>query len=265
MNRLTITTWMVSALLHSAAVLPLAWATGILTPVPEVYNEGEGQVERGLTVDVVSIGNAAQDDVRDAVREQVANPTPIVVAQTKPDEPDVKNVIAATQSATEVAATTIEETAPVMVAAQEVAAVDQAAEDEVRQHRNSGALKGGAKLLVLNGYASKIQGVLRDVKPSHRISIAGRVIVGFTVDPEGRVTSRTVLQSSGVDMLDKAAIEMVDKASFPPPPPLDAPISGSVTVSISSCEAVAVALSKGSVASPQLLAQKPWLWSGSIP
>ena len=46
----------------------------------------------------------------------------------------------------------------------------------------------------------------------------GEVMLDLQLDGNGRVLSSKVQQSSGYDALDKQALEMVKKASFPPPP-----------------------------------------------
>ncbi len=48
----------------------------------------------------------------------------------------------------------------------------------------------------------------------------GTVIIMFVLDREGRVVSKAVEKSSGIDALDKAALEMVDRANPLPPLPV---------------------------------------------
>lgn len=47
----------------------------------------------------------------------------------------------------------------------------------------------------------------------------GTVQVAFTIDPSGRVTSSRVARSSGNPELDKAALDMLRRASPVPAPP----------------------------------------------
>jgi protein TonB len=61
----------------------------------------------------------------------------------------------------------------------------------------------------------------RKVNP--RSKRRGSVVVEMTVDPSGKVLSRTVKESSGVKLLDDAALQSIDKSS--PFPPFDGGVS----------------------------------------
>lgn len=52
----------------------------------------------------------------------------------------------------------------------------------------------------------------------------GTALLSFTMDSEGRVLSRSLERSSGSDILDRAALDMIDRAS-PLPIPSGAPPS----------------------------------------
>jgi protein TonB len=75
-------------------------------------------------------------------------------------------------------------------------------------------------------YASK---VLQEIR-NHRISAigVGSVVVAFSVDAAGDITSVAIVRSSGKDDLDSAALRMV-RAARPGPPP-DGHFSGSTTI-----------------------------------
>jgi len=63
--------------------------------------------------------------------------------------------------------------------------------------------------------------------------IEGRVVVGFTIDPDGRVTSAEIVQSSRHSALDQAALNAVKTASpFPRPPAkmFDGPLEMKITI-----------------------------------
>jgi TonB family protein len=53
------------------------------------------------------------------------------------------------------------------------------------------------------------------------IKLEGRTVVFFHVDPDGQITSRRILESSGHAMLDQAALETVDRVNPLPPFPAD--------------------------------------------
>ncbi len=63
--------------------------------------------------------------------------------------------------------------------------------------------------------------------------IEGRVVVGFTLDSEGRVTSAEILQSSRHSALDQAALDAVRSAapfSRPPANLFDGPLEMKITI-----------------------------------
>ena len=104
MNRLSATTWIASIALHGLVVLPfVTFASGSRH---EVYDEGTGndafRMDKGITIDMVSFGDAAERIEIAEVAPAVANPTPPPIIETKPVEPELKEVIASTQSSTEV-------------------------------------------------------------------------------------------------------------------------------------------------------------------
>ncbi|MEZ5658574.1 MAG: energy transducer TonB [Burkholderiaceae bacterium] len=51
--------------------------------------------------------------------------------------------------------------------------------------------------------------------------LEGTVVVRFQLDANGTVLAREILESSGIGILDQAALESIDRASpFPAPPPI---------------------------------------------
>ncbi len=63
--------------------------------------------------------------------------------------------------------------------------------------------------------------------------IEGRVVVGFTLDPDGRVTSAEIVRSSRHSALDRAALDAVKSAApFPRPPSsmFDGPLEMKITI-----------------------------------
>lgn len=218
MNRLSLSTWGASAALHALVMLPLGYMAASATP--EIYQDGAGQdafkMEHGVAIDVISIGDAAERVELVEVVPMTANNTPPVI-ETKPVEPDLKSVITAKESPTE----TIEvvETPPEPVRTKEAAERDQAAQVAMLTEKSAGAAKDGGKATALSLYAGKINEALRNVKLAKRLPGSGSVTIGIWVDPAGRVKSRAVTKSSGIAAVDRFAVEMVDRASFPPPPP----------------------------------------------
>ena len=55
---------------------------------------------------------------------------------------------------------------------------------------------------------------------ARRLGLEGRVVLGFTILADGRLAGLRVVQSSGSELLDEAALEAVREAApFPPFPP----------------------------------------------
>lgn len=203
MNRLIFSTWLISAILHSLVLLPLVVISGKGTS--QVYDEGTGQdaykLEKGLSVDMVSFGDAAEH------YEVAALTSPVI--EEKLLEPDLKDAITAIESPMETARLTNEPTPPEPRTPETV---------EIITQKSAGEAQDGGKATLLSAYVGKIHGALQKVKLDRRVKGAGQVVVGFRVDESGHVKSREVLQSSGIAAIDQAAFEMLDKASFPPPP-----------------------------------------------
>lgn len=216
---ITANVWALSIALHAGVAAPLFYQPPVQPG--DVYQDGAGQdafkIVQGLTVDVMSIGDAAERVELAEVAPLVANATPPVI-ETKPVDPDLKAVITAKDSPVETA--TVAEEAPPLEQPRpiEVAAVDQAAQVEVVTQKSAGRAEDGGKATALTAYAGKINEALQKVKLPRRMPGSGSVIVGISLDQAGRVKSRAVVKSSGIAAVDRFAVEMVDKASFPPPP-----------------------------------------------
>jgi protein TonB len=218
-GRLGLQTWTLSLALHALALLPL---TGFASSgAPTTYDEGTGadafRLEQGMTIEAVSFGDAAERVEIAEVAPMVAQPTPPPVIETKPVEPDLKAVITATQSPTETAAV-VELPPPDVVKPQEVAERDQTAQVAILTEKSAGAAQDGGKAEALSAYVGKIHGALQRAKVSAASGGVGQVTLGFTLDAGGRVIDKEVIKSSGVASLDRAAVEWLERAAFPPLP-----------------------------------------------
>jgi periplasmic protein TonB len=229
--------WLASLALHASLLLPLIGFAA--ASVPEIYDAGTGQdafaVTKGLTVEMVSLG----DDVEQVVAPEAAltvtaaAPTPVI--ETKP-EAEPQTLITSLAQSDAAAAPVIEAISPQEVQKpQEVAARDQAAEPEIITEKSAGDARDGGKVTVaLNAYVGKIRGALQRVKASYTdaATAAGRVTLHVTVNASGKVVDRAVIKSSGIAALDKAAVDWLERANFPPLPDqlgpslrLDVPLS----------------------------------------
>ncbi|MGB7182692.1 MAG: energy transducer TonB, partial [Burkholderiaceae bacterium] len=71
---------------------------------------------------------------------------------------------------------------------------------------------------------------------AQRRRIQGEVIVRFVINSQGRILDKQIEQSSGADILDQAALSMIDRASPLPAPPAGygtGPYSFTIPVSFS--------------------------------
>lgn len=216
-NQLPLPAWIASVLLHSLVLLPLINFAG--SGVREVYDEGAGQdqyrLEQGMTIEAVSFGDAAERVDVAEVAPMVANPIPVVEA--KPVEPELKNVVASTESPTEVAS--LEQLPPPeTVKPDEIAAKDQAAQTAMYAEKSAGAAQDGGKATALSAYVGKIFGALQHAKSAAAKGAVGQVVLGFTLDASGKIVNSEIIKSSGIAALDKAAVEMLERAEFPPLP-----------------------------------------------
>lgn len=223
MNRLSATTWFASVALHALVLVPfVSFAT---LGRHEIYDEGTGndsfRTEQGLTVEMVSMGDAAERIEIAEVTPQVVAPTPPPVAETKPEEPELRNVITATEAPNEVATVT-EEPKPPAEQAQpvQVAAIPVQEQEAVVLEKSAGKAEQGGKASALSAYVGKIHGALQKAKAPAGGGSFGRVTLGFTLDRTGKILDHEVLESSGTPSLDRAALEWLERAAFPPLPEL---------------------------------------------
>ena len=222
MNRLSATTWIASLGLHGLLLLPLVSFAG--TTNREIYDDGTGadsfRLEQGMTIDMVSFGDAADRVEIAEVAPMIANPTPPPIVETKPVEPELKEVITAALSPTETV-TSSEEPPPVEQSKPEQVAVqNQAAQVAMIAEKSAGLAQDGGKATALTAYVGKIHGALQKAKASAANGGTGQVMLGFTLDATGKLVDREVIKSSGVAALDKAAVDWLDRADFPPLPGL---------------------------------------------
>lgn len=201
-NRLTLTTWAASAALHGLVVLPFAFAAIPPTnrDVSEVYDAGAGQDAFKVTVEPV---------IQQVDLQPVTPPVP----ELKPVDPDLKTLITAKESPVETEKVADEPpppTPPPVVAALQPQEAPAVAYEGGKQTVN--------KTTVLSAYVNSIHSALRNVKLGRRVRGSGQVILGFRIGDDGKVRSPEVLKSSGSAAIDQAAVDMLAKATFPPPP-----------------------------------------------
>jgi periplasmic protein TonB len=220
MSNLTASTWAASLALHALMLLPLVSLAGQSST--EVYDDGKGndafRLEQGMTIEAISFGDAVEQVQIAEVTPMMANPTPPPMIEAKPVEPELAKVITATESLTQVAAVTEEPRPPEPPKPQEVATRDQVAQIETYTEKSAGQAQDGGKAQAMSAYVGKIFGALQRAKTPVVGGGVGQVTLGFKLDANGKVVKREVLKSSGVAALDRAAVEWLERAEFPPLP-----------------------------------------------
>ena len=223
-NRISAAALCASFSLHGLIALPLLGFAG--AAVHSIYDEGSGsdafRRDQGITVDLVSVGDVPERIEIAEVAPMIANPTPPPFVETKPLEPEVKEAITATESPSETLKSVEEQpTPPEPPKPQEVAVRDQTAQIAMLAEKSAGQAEDGGKATALSAYVGKIYGALQRAKTSVSSKGGiGQVTLGFTLDANGKVVDHEVIQSSGVASLDKAAIDWLERAEFPPLPGL---------------------------------------------
>lgn len=81
--------------------------------------------------------------------------------------------------------------------------------------RSGGKIAGAAYRSIVQARINARKGALQ---PALRQGSKGYVVVSFSIGASGRVTSASVVKSSGSGTIDSAARAMVAATSFPPPP-----------------------------------------------
>lgn len=224
MSRLLASTFAVSLAAHLAAFAPvlLTLVLSLYTgATPAVYDEGTGtdsfRIEQGILIEGVSQGDAAERVEVAEVAPLVAAEAPKPIVEQKPDDLILKDVIQATESPAEVVKAAEEPPPPEPVKPVEVAAVEQAAQQELFSERSAAKAQDGSRVEARNKYAGSLNKALGRVRIG-RFSSFGRVVIQFELDRSGKLISRQVLQSSGDPALDNRALDWMDRAEFPPLP-----------------------------------------------
>ena len=85
---------------------------------------------------------------------------------------------------------------------------------------SSGEAKMGGDARLIGLYLGRINDKVQRSKVNPRTSVAGVVVMKFTVATDGTLLSKEVATSSGSTVLDQAAVAALDRAApFPPIPP----------------------------------------------
>lgn len=102
---------------------------------------------------------------------------------------------------------------------EQVATLEQAEQIKVEEKLAAGAEQRGGAASERSQYLGSIRSHLERKKVNPRSRHVGTVVVKFVVDARGNIVSHEIATSSGVKVLDEAAIASIEKAApFPPMP-----------------------------------------------
>jgi periplasmic protein TonB len=210
----------VAVFLSLAAHAAMAAAFLTSEPATSAFDVGSGpdtfSNEMTISLESSSMLGGAEEIIESVDVAPVQQMTAAEPVETK--EPELKDIITSSEATVEAPQEIkepkpVEEEKPQEVTAQEVAPMVAA------EQQNVGSKLSGGDVTARRQYMGEIAKKLQRSKVNPRSSQSGTVLVGFTVDKQGDIVTRTILQSSGSKVLDDAALASLDRAApFPPPP-----------------------------------------------
>lgn len=223
MNLLRSTAIALSLLIHGS--IGYAMLPALQRSDSEVIDLGKGTdiilVQGGTEAEGVNKGDALETLETAEITPMEATPPP-PPKEVKPDE--LHDVITSDASEVEQDIVKTEEPPPPPLdkpppPPEVVQTKTQPAQVAVQELKSSGEASGGdAKAFGL--YMSKINDNVQRAKINPRSSVAGTVVLRFTIGVDGQLLSKEVAASSGSKVLDDAATASLDRAApFPPIPP----------------------------------------------
>lgn len=177
-------------------------------------------VEQGIAEEGMSkLGDALETiETAEVVPVQAAPPPP--PEQVKPDE--LRDVISSEASSVEQQVVNLTDPPPLKEPPppETIQAQAQPQQVAVVTQQSSGEAKTGGDAKMLGLYLGKINNRVQRAKVNPRSSVAGTVVMRFTIGLDGKLLSKEVAKSSGSKILDDAARASLDRAApFPPIPP----------------------------------------------
>jgi protein TonB len=240
MNGLRATTILLSLLIHGTigyAMLPHLQDANV-----DAIDLGKGMdvvlVQQGIASEGISKLGDAMETIETSevvpVQQQEKPPPP---QEVKPDE--LHDVIASDESEVEADVVKTDEPPPPKTPPPETVKSEQppplqdppptpeviqtkAQPEQVAivTEQSSGEAKTGGDAKVFGLYLGQINDHVQRAKVNPRSSVAGTVVMKFTIGLDGRLLSKEVATSSGSKVLDDAATAALDRAApFPPIPP----------------------------------------------
>jgi len=222
MSWLRVSAIIISLLIHASlgyAMLPKLQEA----QTDDVVDAGKGTdivlVEQGIADAGQSSGEAMQ--TMEAPEIAAAQPPPPPPEAVKPDE--LRDVISSEASTVEQQVVKAEDPPPPVDKPPPPELVQTKAIPEqvaVVTEQSSGEAKTGGNAKIFGLYMGQINEHVQKAKINPRSSVAGTVIMRFTIGTDGKLLSKEIQTSSGSKMLDDAATAALDRAApFPPIPP----------------------------------------------
>lgn len=223
----------IAVLLSLAAHGALAFAFVTSEPAVSAFDAGSGDDSFSTDLTVTIEGSAMLGGAEEVV--EAVDIAPVQeMQQSEPvetKEPELKDIVTSSEATTEAPveiaeAKPVEEEKPVEMTAQAVAPMVAAEQQSV------GSKLSGADVTARRLYMGEIAKKLQRHKVNPRSAQTGTVLLRFTVDPQGEIVSRTIVQSSGSKLLDDAALASLERSAPFPPPPGDAQAGGSLELQV---------------------------------
>lgn len=202
---------------------------------------GEGTdivlVEQGIATEGISKLGDALETIETAEVVPVQQTAPPPPQEVKPDE--LQDVIVSEASTIVQDIVKTEQPPPPKPVEQEVVKTEQPpppevlppSPDEVQTQsqpeqvaivteQSSGEAQSGGDAKLFGRYLGQINDHVQRAKVNPRSTVAGVVVMRFTIDTDGKLLSKEIATSSGSKVLDDAARAALDRAApFPPIPP----------------------------------------------
>jgi periplasmic protein TonB len=224
MNVLRATAILLSLLIHGSigyGMLPDLQNSNI-----EALDLGKGMdvvlVQQGIATEGISKLGDAMETIETAEIVPVQEQQPKPPEEVKPDE--LRDVIASDASEVQTDAVKTEEPPPPLDTPppepQVVQTKSQPEQVAIVTEQSSGEAKTGGNAKAFGLYLGKVNDHVQRAKINPRTTVAGTVVMKFTIGVDGTLISKEIAASSGSKLLDDAARAAIDRAApFPPIPP----------------------------------------------
>ncbi|MFM7084955.1 MAG: energy transducer TonB [Hyphomicrobium sp.] len=215
-----ILTFLLSSVVHAGFA---AWL--LITPGSASLQTGENNddfvVEKGIAIEGLSTwGNDDTNvDALEAVPLEQSKAQQEIKEEKKPEEVETTELITSENGPEQ--EKKMEKTPEVSSEqlTKQVATLEQSEQIAVDEKRAATKEKSGGDTTAHTLYLGQLRSHLEKRKVNPRSKLTGKTVVRFTVDPTGHLLTHEIAESSGIKVLDDAALASVKKAApFPAMP-----------------------------------------------